>query len=75
MVCVFDLLYDSNSCVKDKTGLDPKVENILWDFNEGIGPYVDKVLSGRMSIAESLKDHMQIIEDWVKKVETTLANI
>ena len=71
----FDLLYDQNACVKKKTGLNPETEDVLWHFNEGKGEYVDKVLSGRMSIKEALEDHITIIETWVEQVETTILNI
>ena len=71
----FDLLYDQNACVKKNTGLDSKTEDALWNFNEGIGEYVNKVLSGRMSIKEMLKDHISIIDVWVEQVEEILLNI
>ena len=71
----FDLLYDENGCVKSKTSLDSETENVLWNFNEGIGVYVDRVLSGHMSINEILKDHISIIETWIEQVEKTILNI
>lgn len=71
----FDLLYDPDACVKDHTGLNSETEGQLWDFVEGIGEYVGKVLSGRMSIAESLKDHISIIEKWESEVRQLIDNI
>ena len=65
----FELLYDKNNYPKVHTGLDTEVEAVLWDYVEGIGEYVQKVLSGRMSLAESLKDHMSEIETWEKEVK------
>ena len=69
----FDLLYNQDGCVKDSTGLDSKTENLLWDFNDGIGGYVERVLSGQMSINEMLKDHIGIIETWIEQVEEAIS--
>ena len=68
---IYDLLYDDNGA-RDKTGLPEGVEGKLWDFIEGIGSYLDRIFSGRMSLAEMCKDHMQIVEDWVMDIENTL---
>lgn len=68
----FDLLYDEHGA-KEQTGINKETENILWDFNEGIGCYVDRVLSGHMSINKSLKDHIGIIESWIKKIEKAIS--
>ena len=70
----FDLLYDEQEA-KAETSLDNETESILWNFNEGIGIYIEKILSGQMSINEMLKDHIAIIETWIEQVEETIANI
>ncbi len=64
----FELLYDKDNYPKEHTGLDVEVEAALWDYVEGIGEYIQKVLSGRMSLTDSLKDHIAKIETWEREV-------
>lgn len=71
----FDLVYHKNGDAREVTGLPSETESLLWDFIDGIGSYIDRVLSGRMSIAESLKDHMAIIESRILAVEKTTRDI
>lgn len=71
----FDLLYDQDACAKECTGLDSEIEGQLWNFVEGIGEYVGRVLFGRMSITESLKDHISILEKWESETRQLIDNI
>lgn len=67
-VQLYDILYDENGA-KNNNGLDEKTNTKLWDFEDGFPVYLNKVLSGRMSLAESSKDHMSIIEEWLSDIE------
>lgn len=72
------LLYADNGDTRRdylSLGINYETYDALWNFYEGIGEYVGRVLFGRMSITESLKDHISIIEKWESETRQLIDNV